>query len=633
MKPTYSPTFTPWPSLTPYPTASATPTQSPFPTDAETSNTSAEKEKSPTQNNGRKEVNDNLVNDQQSKPSGPSDSLEWSPTVSPVPTATRLPSSTPYPTASPTPTASPFPTDASSTGEESSPMTSPISSKTFPTAPTTSEKAPFPTNLNNYDSKTTSPWPTYIYPVTFGPTKTWYPTASPTPTASPFPTEEESESLSGDSRGYGHSCHGFEKAMEHVDEEIVFTYTAESKITSMEFVHELEIHLLDHASAEVLECAPDSPLHVYQIRYAENDAASDVRSCKTNQPESKACWILQTKMLITTDRSSKTMAKREVLEEIKSQLNHGKLWTDKFDDVTFTKYLGPELTEMSFSRTTSPMNDPNGVNAKHVKMSYALASVALISAIFFVVIVLVLYFRRLKIRKKLIDQKGESDDGSLEITELLSRSRLRLKENLRGNGYDENEYFGNSSQRSTSSRKEMEVKDGYLNKSSIGESNERIDSNISFSDTQHRYITSPMPTSVEYLPSTGSAVNLEYRERLSPFDHISSFSFNESKHERYMEESASILAPEVVYEMVHQNRLPNYDSYKNAQDVKSARYLKEKEHSNRKSQSPRNQSLFNSSPINSLEKFEELRGSKDYRPTYSDYIDHQEEKLRGKLIV
>jgi hypothetical protein len=631
MRPTYNPTFTPWPSLSPYPTASSTPTQSPFPTDDVTSNSSKKSQQSPTQNN------DDFVRGQQSRPSGnklETNSLGWDPTLSPAPTLTRLPSLTPFPTASPTPTVSPFPTDTSSTGEaKPSKMTFSPSSTWFPTASPTPTASPFPTYYENSDSKTTSPWPTYVYIDTFGPTKTLYPTASPTPTASPFPTDKESEIVLNDSRGYGHSCHDFEKAHEQVDEEIVFTYTAESKMTSMEFIHELEIHLLDQISAEALECAPDSPLHVYRIRYAENEAVSDIRSCKTNQPESKACWILQTKFLITTDRSSKTMAKREVLEEIRSQLNHGKLWTDKFDDITFTKYLGPELTEMSFIRTTSPTNDDSIAN--RLTLTYTFAAIALIFAILFVAIVMFLYFKKLKINQKITQQTGDSDEGSLEITELLSRSRLRLKENMKGNGYDENEYFADSSQRSNHSRKESVVKEGSLKNFSIGENYDRIDSNFSVSDARPRSITSPLPASVEYLPSTGSAVNLEYRERLSPFDPITSLRLNESKRQRYFEESASILAPEMVYNIENQDQVLEYESYKstNVHNINSPRYSRETDHSFLMPRSPRNQSLFGSSAASSLEKFEELRGLKDYRSAYPDSVDRTEDKLRGKLIV
>jgi hypothetical protein len=320
------------------------------------------------------------------------------PTASPYPSLSPYPTLTRYPTASPTPTASPFPT--------SSPNPS---STIYPTSSPTPTMSPFPTS---------SP----------------YPSSSPTPTASPFPTSKDevegpgAGSKNGNSVGYGHSCIRFQKGPQQIEEKVVFTYMAEARTTSPDFLTEVEIHLLDHAVSEALECSIiNSALHIYEIRYPDDEAASDATTCEPTQSGSKACWILQTSMYITTDRSTKTMAKYTVLEDIQKQLNNENLLTDKFPDLSFTKYLGPDPVETSFSKTEDS-NNSDSLGLEHGSvLFYAIIAVSLAVASVFFFVALLIYSRRKKSSGR-FDGDDESEDGSIEITELLSKSRERLKE-------------------------------------------------------------------------------------------------------------------------------------------------------------------------------------------------------------
>ena len=419
-----APSVTMFPTSTPYPTASGTPTTSPFPTQSLLPTSSP----------------------------WPTYIVEGYPTASPTPTISPFPTSSPwptyivvgYPTASPTPTISPFPT--------SSPWPTYIV-EGYPTASPTPTISPFPTQSL---LPTSSPWPTYLvagYP-TASPTPTvspfptqsllptsspWptylvagYPTASPTPTVSPFPTEDDNDTdvqdaAIADSVGYGHSCNDFEKGPQQIEEDLIFTYVAESRTTSTDFLNELEVHLLDDAASEALECATDSALHIYEIRYPDNQAASIATTCEPTLSSSKTCWILQTKMVITTDPASKTMAKYTVLADIQAQLNDGNLLTNSFQDLSYTKYLGPDPTETSFSRTPEPEGSNASEGDNNSVLYFALGAVGLAVASVFFFVGLLLYTRRRRSRNS-IHLEEQSEDGSIEITELLSKSRERLKE-------------------------------------------------------------------------------------------------------------------------------------------------------------------------------------------------------------
>lgn len=416
-RPTYSPypTISPWPSLTAYPTASATPTFSPFPTG--TTSPSQSLAESPAQDKfvagddlalyptaspsiGNEEADGRNI-DGTSQPSSILDVLVEEyiasahgsgsvPTLSPATTRNDVPSISPYPTASSTPTISPFPTGT--------------------------------------PSPTSSPWPSFSF----------FPTASSTPTVSPFPTDEDTTGGKTSSLGYGHSCSDFEMGKQQVEEEIVFTYLAEARTVSIEFLNELEIHLIDHAASEALECSPESALHIYKIRYPDNGAASDAVPCKVSKSRSKACWLLRTIIWITTDRSTTLASRESVLTEMERGLNGGKLLTDTFHDLTFTKYLGPDPTETSSQDSTSPANGgATSAPANNYALYYTLGAVGLVIACAF--LLGALFLRSSKWKNRHAKTLEPSDDGSIEITELLSRSRQRIKEgsahlNREGNG-------------------------------------------------------------------------------------------------------------------------------------------------------------------------------------------------------
>ena len=213
---------------------------------------------------------------------------------------------------------------------------------------------------------------------------------------------------------------------QQVEEEILFTYIAEARTTSIEFLNELEIHLMDHAASEALECTPDSSIHIYKIRYPDNGAASDAVPCTTLNPRSKACWMLQTKMWITTDRPDTLMSRESVLIEMEKGLNGGKLLTDTFRDLTYTKYLGPDPSETSTVDTTSPVNGSVSATGNNNALYYTLGVIGLVLAS--TLLLGALFVRVAKSREKQNPNLEQSDDGSIEITELLSRSRQRIKE-------------------------------------------------------------------------------------------------------------------------------------------------------------------------------------------------------------
>ena len=206
----------------------------------------------------------------------------------------------------------------------------------------------------------------------------------------------------------------------------MFTYIAEARTLSIEFLNELEIHLMDHAAAEALECSPTSAIHIYKIRYPDNGAASDAVPCTRSNPRSKACWMLQTKLWITTDRSDSLMSRESVLVEMEKGLNGGKLVTNAFHDLTYAKYLGPDPTETTALDTTSPVNGSVSAPGNNNALYYTLGSIGLLVAS--AVLLIALYLRRAQLRDRQTHCMEPSDDGSIEIRELLSRSRQRIKE-------------------------------------------------------------------------------------------------------------------------------------------------------------------------------------------------------------
>lgn len=432
------PTITPWPSLTPYPTASGTPTTSPFPTGTP----------SPTRYT---EQQDDLVSIHAPSPQASTRSQQSPTPSSPVDQilddiVTQYPTASPTPTSSPWPTFTFFPSEAPGNGVgrnvDSTPKPTsildvlvekyirggldPTASPTptlsaYPTASPTPTTSPFPTQSM---APTSSPWPTYV--AAHNPTFSIYPTASPTPTTSPFPTSEDSASGSARSIGYGTSCSDFEKGPQQIDQEVVFTYIAEAKKYRTDFINELEIHLMDHTVAEALKCASESSFAIYRIRYPDNEAASEATHCDPTHTRSKACWILQTKMFVTTDRPFKESGKHSVLLDIQKQLNEGKLLTDTFQDLTFTKYLGPDPTEILFSQTTESevngTNSSSNSNSNNVALYVTIASVSMAVAS----VLLFVYMKRRSNRNN--TTLDERSDDSIEITELLSKSRARIKD-------------------------------------------------------------------------------------------------------------------------------------------------------------------------------------------------------------
>jgi hypothetical protein len=407
LQPTVSPypTTSPWPSLTAYPTASATPTISPFPTGT------------PAPSQSLAESPAEQGNDVDG------DDLAFYPTASPSFGNEQVDGQNIIETLQPSSILDVLVEEyiANAHGSGSGPTMSPattshdgLSISPYPTASSTPTISPFPTGINFPSS---SPWPSFSF----------YPTASATPTVSPFPTDEDTTVGKTSSLGYGHSCSDFEMGKQQVEEEIVFAYIAEARTVSVEFLNELELHLMDHAASEGLECSPDSALHIYNIRYPDNGAASDAVPCKVSQSRSKACWLLRTKMWITTDRSTTSASRESVLTEMERGLNQGKLLTDTFFDLTFTKYLGPDPTETSSIDSTSPVNGgATSASGNNNALYYTLGAVGLVLACAF--LLSALFLRSTKWKNGHADTLEPSDDGSIEITELLSRSRQRLKQ-------------------------------------------------------------------------------------------------------------------------------------------------------------------------------------------------------------
>jgi hypothetical protein len=247
------------------------------------------------------------------------------------------------------------------------------------------------------------------------------PSFEPSYAPSEPPVQKDSASSTVESAGYSQACDDFKEGPGYALEHVVFTYLAESTISSPTFLTEMEMHLLDHAAATALECAPESSFHIYKIGYPEDSVASDATTCEPSHPLSKACWIIQTTMIITTDPGDQLVAKNTVLNDIQGQLNDGSLLTKKFEDISYTQYLGPD--PMSNSLPEAPSEGGTSV------LIFAVAAVALavVAVLFFVALI---YYTRRKDRDKTHSTVfvDEPSDRSIEITELLSKSRNRLSE-------------------------------------------------------------------------------------------------------------------------------------------------------------------------------------------------------------
>ena len=215
---------------------------------------------------------------------------------------------------------------------------------------------------------------------------------------------------------------------DQVDTLLIFLYLAESRGTSSDFVTEMEKKLLDHASAAALECSDSSSLKIYRLAFPADKTASDMTTCKKSHRKSKSCWVLQTRIYVTSDRQSANLAKYTVLMDIQQQLNNENLVTTGFKDLTFTRYLGPDPVDSSAIPIVSPT--PQGSNSGG---SSTLKWFSIVTAGLAVVALLGLFGLCIYVRRKRkaagsgIDREGKGE-LMVEVTELLSRSKARLKE-------------------------------------------------------------------------------------------------------------------------------------------------------------------------------------------------------------
>jgi len=213
--------------------------------------------------------------------------------------------------------------------------------------------------------------------------------------------------------------------------EVVFTYLAESTILSPTFLRELEVHLLDHAASEALQCTSDKAFYIYEIKYPENKAASEIVTCQPSHPESNACWILRTTMLVTTDQFSKAAARHVVLSDLKAELNDEKLLNEGFKDISFSQYVGPDLMEIFIPKITG---GEHGYHSQNDSFLYY-ALIAAGTSAFLITLLLGCYICKRRRQAKNVggkltstgDASNEYDsDGSIEIQELLSKTRKRI---------------------------------------------------------------------------------------------------------------------------------------------------------------------------------------------------------------
>jgi hypothetical protein len=411
--PEASPSASAWPTVTMYPTASGTPTQSPFPTLEPSQKITVSGSISDSVRSSSTTLRSSIsffsivIIDQGRKPGAI--------TLTGPPSATFSPSNTFYPTASGTPTTSPFPTNDGST-------------TVYPTASGTPTTSPFPTFEG-----TSSPYPTASGTPTVSPyPSTFYPTASGTPTVSPFPSDAVSQAGLPALRSkysYEKTCSEFVEGPGQVDTELVFTYLAESRGTSLTFLTELEKQLLDHASA-ALACTNNSTLNIYRLAFPADESASDATTCERVHKDSESCWVLQTRILVTSDRGSASLAKNTVLVDLREQLDDEVLLTKSFKDLTFTEYLGPDpvdSTGMPIGLTPQASNA--GSSNETLKYSAMVAvGLAVVTLLGFFGMLYHVRRKRNSVLLRNFDRGNKSTTEDVEVAELLSRSKKRLKD-------------------------------------------------------------------------------------------------------------------------------------------------------------------------------------------------------------
>uniref|UniRef100_A0A7S1Y497 Uncharacterized protein n=1 Tax=Grammatophora oceanica TaxID=210454 RepID=A0A7S1Y497_9STRA len=474
-----------YPTLSPYPTASATPTASPWPTQTAEPTSVVDVRIQKFIEEG-KEAAARARQARDGVSSSPAPTVSFFPTVTPIPTLT------PYPTASSTPTISPFPslTLEPTSNPDNNNQASSSEPTYFPTA------TPYPSQWD----PTSSPWPTASATPTASPfpslspypSTTWYPTASSTPTSTPLPSylepsaepssegdDASSSPVSTDapttvpnnsnsdqpddggeavvsSLGYSKSCEGAteQDLQSGTETELVFVYTVEATTDPNAdeeigtFFNALEIHLLDMAAQDTLQCDASQAfdVKVYRLSYSDTEPASETSACqKPEHVRSRSCWIVQTRMFVTTDALSAHVGKYAVLEDIQAQMNGEGLVTRTFPQLTFTSYLGPEPIGAGGEHgqvppaTQPPQEPPEETSGMLIGIVVGVLAFVGILAL----IVVCIYRRtdrspksttsgsstsRSRETENLAVHDDASEASSIEITELLSRSKARLKD-------------------------------------------------------------------------------------------------------------------------------------------------------------------------------------------------------------
>ena len=248
------------------------------------------------------------------------------------------------------------------------------------------------------------------------------------------PTVFVATKASNNTFGHQKTCINFVEGPDQVDTELVFTYVAESRGTSVDFLTELELQLLDHAGTAALECSDSSAVKIYRLSFPTQEAASDATTCEMTHTNSKSCWIMQTRIFVASDRESIAAAKYTVLNDIQKQLDNGNLLTTSFRDLTYTQYLGPNPVDSSGTTLTLPagaVRDGGSQTLKWIAIAAVGLAVTSMLGFFFL-----LYYVRRKKRNiaAIVDLQGfcsginDKTDMSVEVIELLSRSKTRLKE-------------------------------------------------------------------------------------------------------------------------------------------------------------------------------------------------------------
>ena len=425
------------------------------------------------------------------------------------PSITFAPSSTAYPSASGTPTTSPLPT----TGE--SERSGYTSSTSIPSASGTPTTSPFPTLSwkpsqytalrSNYPTAsgtpTTSPFPSSSQV----PTISKVSTASPIPLATHSPTKYVATNTPNSTFGHQKACSNFVEGPDQVDTEVVFTYVAESRETSVDFLTELEVQLLDHAGTAVLECSDSSAVKIYRLSFPTQEAASDATTCEMTHVHSKSCWIMQTRIFVASDRESIAAAKYTVLNDIQKQLDDGNLLTTSFRDLTFTQYLGPNPVDYSGTTLSLPAGVVRDGGSQALKW-IATAAVGLAVTALLGFFALLYYVRRKKGNAAaIVDLQGfcsgtnDKSDMSVEVIELLSRSKTRLKEHpivANNDSFDDE-----GSIVIESFHDEHPVRNEFYNDSHKIDQT-RADSRIPLENNEHRRVSSSQSTQKDDEPSS-----------------------------------------------------------------------------------------------------------------------------------